>query len=140
MIADTSVSAQYAMNKRTGEVGLVQGLVLSPYTFEAMDKVQRVHVTRRIGGGNGKMFEASDYWRPQDCIALPNAFTHVGASVTFVTKHGVRQEGVVLSVESNQLCAMLPSGRTGWVFFKYVVSVGSPLAASPLTNSATAIA
>jgi hypothetical protein len=126
MIADTSVSPQYIMNTRTGEIGLVRGVSLSPYTFEAMDGVERVHVTTFIPSASGAMFEASDYWLLDDCVAVPNVAVSVGASVTFITKRGMPRTGIVLSVESDQLCAMLPSGQMGWVYFKYVVSVKSP--------------
>jgi hypothetical protein len=136
MIADTSVTPQYVMNVRTGEIGLLNGVSLSPYTFEALDGIERAHVTVFIPSSSGAMFESSDYWLPEDCIAVPNAAISVGATVTFITKRGTPRAGIVLAVEQDQLCAMLPSGQFGWVYMKYVVAVKSPL----VTQTALAIA
>lgn len=138
MVSQSLISAQYVMNSRTGEIGLVNGVGPSPYTFEAMDGVQRVHVTRFIPSASGTMFEASDYWLTGDCLPMANnSRIHVGASATLVSKQGAARTGIVIGVRDTEICVMLSDGLTGWCYFARVAAVVSPL---PLTISALAIA
>lgn len=126
MIADSSVSPQYIMNIHTGEIGVLRGYGPSPYTFEAMDGIDRVHVTTFIPSASGAMFEASDYWLLDDCVFVTDAVS-TGATVTVLGKRGLPYTATVLSAKRTEVCVMLANGAVGWLYWSRVVAVSSPL-------------